>query len=194
MKRIALFDFDGTLTRKDSFITFALFACRPSGFAKALIAASPYLAAWKLGLLPGSAAKQQLFRHLYHGKSIEWFNAKCAAFAPQINRLLRHDTMAHLKQHLADGTSCYIVSASIANWIEPWAKHNGVKQVIATLPEVDHAGIITGNFASPNCRDQEKVNRIKQAIPDHANCEIWAYGDSTADRAMLNLAQHPIMM
>ena len=63
--KIAFFDFDGTLTRHDTFIGFAKFSVGRWAFYKAFLKSIPILCLWKLGLKSNSDAKQTLFSHLY---------------------------------------------------------------------------------------------------------------------------------
>ena len=193
MKRLALFDFDGTLYKGDSFIAFALYAVGKVSFFKNLLRNFPSLLRWKLGLLSGSVAKERLFQSLYQGWKLRDFNEKCAGFATQISTTLRPEVTKHLQNHIESGDTVAIVSASPANWIRPWADAMGIRHVVATEIE-QRDGVLTGRFSTPNCVGQEKVGRIKEAFPDSADCEIWAYGDSASDKAMLALADHPVWM
>ena len=189
--RICFFDFDGTLTSKDTLFEFARFARGRWRLCAALFASLPAIVGWKLGFMTNSAAKQVLFSHLFKGVPYDVFQQKGKEFAAEIPKFLRQDTVATLRRHIAQGHTPVIVSASMAEWIEPWADKNGVAMVIATQPEVDAAGRLTGRFATPNCVGPEKVRRIKEAFPTIDDCETWAYGDSPSDSSMLQIATHP---
>ena len=55
---------------------------------------------------------------------------------------------------------------------------------------VDDGGRCRGTLDAPNCRGPEKVNRLLArfgAKPD----VLYAYGDSSGDRDLLALADHP---
>lgn len=191
-KCIALFDFDGTITAGDTFISFARYAVGDKAFRKAFLRAVPWLVAWKLKLISNSAAKQRLFGLLYRGMPVEVFCSECAGFAALIDSDLKADTMQALEHHKQSGHRVVIVSASVEDWIRPWAEAHGVHHVIGTQIEVDASGCLTGRFASPNCHGREKMTRIHRAIPDIAGYEVWAYGDSAGDEPMLALADHPV--
>lgn len=190
LKHIALFDFDGTLTKNDTFITFGHFCNGALKLCISIIKTAPWLIGWKLGVISNSTAKERLFRELYRGMDYETFKKKGQEFSAIINQSVRNDTMKYLQWHKKQGHYIAIVSASITEWIEPWAKINGVNTVIATTPEVIE-GKLTGRFSSPNCHGEEKVNRIKAELGDLNCCEIWGYGDSSGDDAMLAISTHP---
>ncbi len=192
MKKIAIFDFDGTITKKDSFVAFCKFSRGNFQFTKAILHSSPILFAWKCGLVSGGQAKQYLFSQLFKGMPIECFNSLGKAFATNINNMLRPDIIKILKNHIETGTECYIISASLETWILPWARQNGIINVGATQVEVDEKGFLTGRFSTPNCIGYEKIHKLEELIPEYKNCEVWAYGDSKSDIPLLNIVQHGI--
>lgn len=193
---IALFDFDGTLTVKDSFIDFAVSAVGRRRFLAAVLSASPWLALWKLHLCAGVTAKRHLFSALYKGLKYTVFLEHCRKYAARIDSISRKDIVAKMDAHLAAGHTVYIISASVPQWIAPWASTHGVDAacVIGTEAEVDDNGCLTGRFATPNCTGREKVRRLLAVEPSVEACEVYAYGDTTGDKPMLDLAQHKTMI
>lgn len=187
MKGLALFDFDGTLIEGDSFISFGIHAAGRARFYGRLLLCSPWLAAWKAGLIPGGRAKERLFGSLFAGMPAEDFRRYCRSFMPVIERSLRHDVIKKMQAHRRRGDRLVIVSASPKDWIEPWARTVGVDEIISTGVEVKD-GRLTGRFSTPNCVGDEKVRRVKELIPDLADYEVYAYGDSRSDEPMLGLA------
>ena len=82
-----------------------------------------------------------------------------------------------------------VVSASAENWVKPWCDKYGLI-CLATKLEVKD-GIITGKLNGRNCYGDEKVCRIKERLDLSDYHEIIAYGDSSGDKEMLELAHHP---
>ena len=190
-KKIALFDFDGTLTTKDTFIEFGVFAVGKKRFMTALVRNSFVLAAWKLGIIPNHKAKQKLFSTLYKGMTADDFNRKCEEFAPKIDSILNPEGYRELRRHLDEGTPIYIVSASMENWIKPWAQKEGDIKLIATIPETDESNKLTGRFLTKNCYGKEKLSRIREMCSDIDSYDVWAYGDSKGDEEILRFSKHP---
>lgn len=102
--------------------------------------------------------------------------------------------MQYLKQHLGNGDRVIILSASISDWIKPWAGSVGVEEVVSTEAEVSEDGVLTGRFSTPNCHGREKVERIQAMIEDRTGCHIYAYGDSPSDKYILGYADQGIML
>lgn len=189
--KVAFFDFDGTLTKHDTFIEFAKFSMGKRTFFKAFLKSVPSLCLWKLGLRSNSEAKQTLFSLLYKGMDYMRFKELGIAYIPWINIDARTEIIEIMKRHKCDGHKIIVVSASIGDWIRPWAENIGIDEVIATEVEVDEFGKLTGRFLTKNCYGIEKVARIQRLFPQIGNCETWGYGDSSGDDAMLTLVNHP---
>lgn len=187
-QEIFAFDFDGTLTNRDTLIEIARFAAGPRPVAAWLALHSPMLAAVKLGLCPGGKAKEKMLTRFFGNLSEADFNAICGDFAAHSGHLLRQEGMDAVKRAAGSGATVLVVSASLENWVAPFFASYGSKvKVIGTRAEVKD-GRITGRFASPNCNGAEKPRRILELFPDRKSYRMTAFGDSRGDREMLAMA------
>jgi phosphatidylglycerophosphatase C len=186
-QRLALFDFDGTITSRDTLEAFIRFYRGSPGYVAGLIALFPVLSAYKLGILPNWKAKEKLMTWFFRGENVTTFDARCEQFAREIvPRLVRPEALREIRQHQDNNTVVCVVSASAENWVKPWCREQGI-QCLATRLE-EKSGILTGKFEGQNCHGDEKVHRIKTAFEIDHFSEIIAYGDSSGDRQMLELA------
>lgn len=184
MKKIYAFDFDGTLTTRDTLIAIIRYACGTPRFILGFLIHSPLLVLMALRLYPNGRAKERIFSWFFRGMSLAAFDDLCCRFATDSRRLLRPDTVAILRQAEADGAEILIVSASIDNWVRPFFP---TVTVLGTRIEVVD-GRLTGRFLTPNCYGQEKVRRILDRHPDRSAYHLTAYGDSRGDRELLAFA------
>jgi HAD superfamily hydrolase (TIGR01490 family) len=184
---IAIFDFDGTITRKDTLLEFIKFTKGRWLFYVSFMIFSPLLVAMKLKLLPNWQVKQWLFTFLYKGVSIEKFDKWGVEFSAMIDKVLRSKAMEVLKLHQEEGNKVIIISASVENWIAPWANNKGIDTILATKIETNN-GLLTGRFLSENCYGQEKVNRFLEIFPDRSDYYLVAYGDSRGDKELMEFA------
>lgn len=190
-KTLVIFDFDGTVYNGDSFIDFAIAACGKWKVFLALVMTVPAIIAWKSGFITNGEAKQSLFRRLYKGMKYEQFKQSCEAFAIHIDRNLNIDVASKL---YAAGGNAVIASASIGDWIRPWAMRHGVREVIATEIEICEDRL-TGKFRTPNCFGKEKVRRIWEKIQDFTNYHKVVYTDSiSADAPMIAMADEYVIV
>ena len=191
MKRVFAFDFDGTLTTRDTLIAFIHYACGTPRFLLGFLLHAPLLVLMKLRLYSNGKTKQRLFTWFFQGMSIETFDALCQSFALSHRHLLRPDTVRLLQQALSEGAEVLVVSASIDNWVQPFFSTFHLPpstfHVLCTQIEVID-GRLTGRFLTPNCYGQEKVRRILALHPDRSTYHLTAYGDSLGDRELLAFA------
>ena len=184
MKQLFAFDFDGTLTTRDTLIAFIRYACGTPRFLLGFLLHAPLLVLMKLRLYSNGKAKLRLFSWFFRGMPIEIFDALCQSFASTHRHLLRPETVRLLQQALSEGSEVLVVSASIDNWVQPFFP---AVTVLGTQIEVID-GRLSGRFLTPNCYGQEKVRRILALHPDRSAYRLTAYGDSRGDRELLAFA------
>ena len=186
--KIATFDFDGTITTKDTLFRFVLFTKGKLRLFTGFVLYLPLITAYFAGFYPNGKLKESIFSFFYKGTSLKQFNEWGHLFVSEIRKSIRPKALAAINEHLSKGDEVVIVSASIENCIKPWAHEVGCRKVIATQVETDEKGFLTGRFSSPNCYGAEKVNRFKSAYPHRDSFVLWAYGDSRGDKELIEYA------
>ena len=184
MKKIYAFDFDGTLTTRDSFLEFIRYVCGNWALCKGILRYSPLLVLMKLGLYPNWKAKQKVFASFFKGMPLKDFAQQGRLFALDRQHLLRPQGVDMVKQAQAGDAEVLIVSASIDHWVQPFFPE---VKVVGTQVEVEE-GCLTGRFLTKNCYGQEKVNRILALYPHRNEYELIAFGDSAGDKELLAFA------
>ena len=189
MRKIYAFDFDGTLTTKDTLLEFIRFAKGSGQMVRGFLLFSPLLLLMKLHLYPNWKAKQQLFSYFFKGMNIDDFNALCTRFAEQNKHLLRPAGIEKVRQAIEEEqATVLIISASIDNWVRPFFDEIDKKiQVLGTQIETKGSRL-TGQFTTKNCYGQEKVNRLTALYPHREAYELIAFGDSRGDKELLEFA------
>ena len=189
MRKIYAFDFDGTLTTKDTLLEFIRFAKGSGQMFRGFLLFSPLLLLMKLHLYPNWKAKQQVFSYFFKGMNIDDFNALCTHFAEQNKHLLRPAGIEKVRQAIEEEqATVLIISASIDNWVRPFFDEIEKKiQVLGTQIETKE-GHLTGQFTTKNCYGQEKVNRLTALYPHREAYELIAFGDSRGDKELLEFA------
>lgn len=187
MKRIAFFDFDGTITTEDSLPAFIKFHSGRRKYYFGVLLNSPFIVAYKLGILSNHAAKQRLFRYFFRNASLNEFQTVADTFAETVvPGMVRNKALAEIRKLQALGFEVVIVSASASNWIRHWSSSVDAALVATDLEVAD--GRLTGNIKGLNCHGLEKVKRIQEAYDVSGYDEIYGYGDTKGDKPMLSLA------
>jgi phosphatidylglycerophosphatase C len=186
-RRIAFFDFDGTITTKDTLLEIIKYQKGKTRFYLGFLLYSPYIVAWKLGLIPNYAAKQKIINFFFGRQQAADFQLACDAFATNVlPSLLRPKALQEISRLKEAGAEVVIVSASPGNWSNQWRNTLGMASLATRLEIKD--GVLTGRFDGKNCHGEEKVCRIREAYDLSAYDEIYCYGDTKGDKPMLGLA------
>jgi HAD superfamily hydrolase (TIGR01490 family) len=194
MTTVAVFDFDGTITTQDSLWKFLKFSQSRARLYAGLLCISPVIILYLLKIISNDKAKELLFSCFFKRWSLQKFNSVCRQFSVQIEQMLRPDVLKILDKHKRNGHRIYIISASVENWIIPWAENHGIAGVLATQIEVDLSMRLTGKFKNKNCYGIEKVNRLSAILPDRKSYYLYAYGDSNGDKEMIDFADDGIFI
>jgi phosphatidylglycerophosphatase C len=181
---VAAFDFDGTLTRHDTFVPFLVRLCGWPAVSAALVASLPRARS-------RDTLKEAVCERLLAGRSQAEIEAEGRRYAGEIVAgRLRPEGLARLAWHRERGHALLIVSASPTAYLAEVGLQLGVDGVLATqLEAVD--GVLTGRLVGGNCRGPAKAARVDAWLDGRA-ATLWAYGDSKGDRELLGLADHPI--
>ena len=187
MRKIYAFDFDGTLTNRDSLIAIIRYVSGNGKLIMWMLTHIHLLILMKVGRYSNNTLKQQLCRHIFDGMTAEALAAKAEAFAHDNSHIIRPEAKPLIKSALAEGSTVCIISASPSIWVRPFF-HDcpGIEFLCTELDSAD--GVITGRFLGSNCYGQEKVNRLLSRYPDRGSYELIAFGDSRGDRELLAFA------
>jgi phosphatidylglycerophosphatase C len=187
-KEIAFFDFDGTITTKDTLLEFIKFGKGSLRFFLGFLLNSPYLVAYKLKIISNQSAKEKVLRFFFRDTPVDVFKTYCNEFSKRvIPHLIRPGALTEIRRLQNEDYIVVVVSASPENWIQPWADEMNV-QLLASKLEVKE-NKITGKILGKNCHGEEKVRRISECYTLSDYHHIVAYGDSSGDKPMLKLAK-----
>lgn len=186
---LVLFDFDGTLTKRDTLSDFIVFDSRPIQLFTRGSAVLPYYLLYKLGVISAKRAKEKIFVAFFGDVKRAELDRKALRYVQvRLPEILRKNAVSRLSWHKARGHEVAIVSASPCLWLKPWAESVGVTLISTRLQVIDDA--YTGFIDGENCNGYQKVVNIKQRYDLESFMEIFAYGDSKGDIPMLGLAHY----
>lgn len=187
---IAIFDFDGTLLSRDSLPDFLIRTCGWRAFLLRL----PWILLLKgaalSGILSTHRAKELVISSFLRGMKREDFHRACLEYASRIPAFVYPAALEEIRRHQEAGDKIAIISASVPDWIRPWAQTVGIRIVEGTELEI-RGQRLTGRFSTPNCKGSEKVRRLRRLYPDFASETLHVYGDSSGDKELLALADVP---
>ena len=192
MTTVAAFDFDGTLTTRDTVVPFLAAVAGRAGLIGALLRHPVSLFDATLRR-DRDRFKASAVRAVFTGREAEAVERIGSSFAKTIQeRWLRADTPRRLRWHQDEGHRVVLVSASFGAYLRPLGEVFGVDAVLCTEATVGLDGRYTGALEGVNCRGDEKMRRLRRWLAESGldDAELWAYGDSQGDAAMLAAADH----
>jgi phosphatidylglycerophosphatase C len=190
-RQVAAFDFDGTLSRRDSLGPFLELVCGRKQLYREFALRAPVLAGIAVGIGDRDAEKERLVGRMLGGRTAASVRELGTQYAQSLfeGDALRPDMLEQVAWHRAEGHDIVIVSASIDAYLDPLAPLLGVDDVLCTRLGVGPDGLLDGTLEGGNVRGPEKVRRVQAWLGD-GPVELWAYGDSAGDRELLAAADH----
>ncbi|MDR6515663.1 HAD superfamily hydrolase (TIGR01490 family) [Chryseobacterium camelliae] len=186
MKKLYCFDFDGTITYKDTMFMYLRFY-DPARFRMQFLRHVPLFILLKLKLAETEKVKKSFIGSILKGQTQEKIEKKAQQFFEQhYPKIVRENALDFIQNMDRESTKSLLVTASLDIWAKPFAEALQM-QLVATKAEFRN-GIFTGNFIGKNCNGKEKLVRIQEEIHDSKFDKIIAFGDTSGDKYMLRWA------
>lgn len=185
---VVAFDFDGTLTVRDSFTAFLRWRAGRRGWAAGLAGMTPDLARYVRDRDRGRL-KAASVRRFLAGVPKRELETQAQTFADHVwARFMRPDALETWADWGRRGALRVIVTASPDLTVAPFARRLDAELLLGTQLAFDGHDRVVGAFATPNCRGEEKVRRLRAVLGDDLSLAA-AYGDTSGDREMLQIAE-----
>ena len=175
-RNLVVFDFDGTLTRRDSLLAFIKFSRGLRRFSLGFLWLSPRLLRYYLKLTSNHDLKQRILSYFFKGLKRERLEEMGDAFFQStkdffINKKIEGKLLAYK----AKGDAVVIVSASCAEWVKPFADYWQVRFIGTELQY--EAEKFTGKIQGQNCFGKEKLRRLSKGYAFERFHKKIAFGD-----------------
>ena len=186
-KKLILFDFDGTLSDRDSLLDLFIFTHGFTRFCWNMFLSVPVIIIWKLGLYDAKKGKNFVINRFYKNWTKNKINQQGRLYLQKrMPKILRQGAIELIQSFQNQNNTIVIVSANIDIHLRAFCEEYQL-QLICTELYYEH-GIYTGKFSTPNCDKQEKVKRVKLIYNKVEFSKVIAFGNSSGDKAMLNWA------
>lgn len=184
---LALFDFDGTLTTRETFVDVLQAATPRWRTAAARVALVPCVLAYRTGRLSPHGMRSAATAVAFAGRAARPVRERMRRAARDLVPALECTAMrARLHAHRDRGDRVLVVSGNYEWLLAPWCEAVGV-ECLASRLEV-RAGRLTGRYDGPQCVGAEKARRVRAHLDVAAYARVHAYGDTAEDHALLALA------
>ena len=172
-----IFDFDGTLTKRDTLRPFASYIVRRNRCYHKLLILYAFLLLYKLRLVNDTSLKEVFLKMFIKGMSvIEVENIVKCFLKSELQPFINNMVFNKLRNHIMSGDKVYIASANFDFLLEPLIKEWNLRGIISTETErVD--SYFTGKIIGSTCKGNNKVKKIKALYGDEKLKDAVAYGD-----------------
>jgi phosphatidylglycerophosphatase C len=183
--QLALFDFDGTISTRDTTWDFIFRTCGKRRALSGIIRLVPVSMAYSMKRIQHHDAKQAVIRYYFRDWDKEAFIKAARSYARHVvPSIIRPEALNRIKWHQDQGHTVAVVTGSLDILLSDWCSGLGL-DLIATGLDLESAQI---GLSTRNCFKEEKARRIREKYALESFDCIHAYGDSSGDREMLALA------
>lgn len=192
--QVAIFDLDGTLTWRDSFVQFLSgYIRRRPGHWLRLLRLVPALTRFALrrdrGLL-----KQRIIQALMRGDTCAEIDAWAREFAGKLTTNgMRRDALEVLHRHSQRGDYLVLLSASPDLYVPHIGALLGIARVVCTEFRVID-GRLDGALVTANRRGREKLLVLASLRAEFPRASFAAYGNAASDLPHLEKADQPLLV
>lgn len=144
---------------------------------------------FRIKCISAETSKKRILKFYLGGYSKKALQAIAHEYVQRIstNGIVKPEMVSLINTYISEGAEVVVVSASLDLWVEPFCNLYAIS-CLSTQIAYSENDIFEGEFKSPNCKGIEKVNRIKKAFRLEDYTDIIAYGDSSGDIEMMQLA------
>ena len=190
---VAAFDFDGTITKRDTLVSFLTFAAGKWPAMKKFFLLTPEFINFLFNHDKRQETKEAVLTKFFKGLPYDQLQEMGDAFARStaLKNLIHPEALRRIEWHQKQKHRCILISASIDIYLAPWCGLKRFDDLICSKLQVDEYGLVTGKLEGLNCWGPEKERRLQELLGLRQNYTLYAYGDSRGDQELLSLADYP---
>lgn len=198
MQKIAIFDVDYTLTKKETLVEFYKFMVKKKPILllhifKIIIMGILYM----LRIINFKKAKEYMISFINGIEEKDMKNIVEEFYRKKLSRILYKDAIDTMKKLKSEGYKIFLISASAEFYLNELYNIKEVDKIIGTRVKVENGRYIRG-FEGENCKGEEKVKRLLEELKkekmDVNFKDSFAFSDSLSDLPLFKLVGHPYLI
>ncbi len=198
MKKLAIFDVDYTITKRETMIEFYRFMVKKNPrlvlHIPRIIGSGILMAARYYDL---KRAKEEFLAFTAGIEEEEMKSLVKEFYEKKLSKILYRDAVDTIKKFKAEGFKIYLISASAEVYLNELYNIKEVDKIIGTRLILKNGKYIKG-FEGENNKGEEKVRRLLEDLKKD-NIEVdfkesYMFSDSMADLPLFKLVGHPYLI
>lgn len=194
-RRLALFDMDRTLVRKDTATLLTRYR-RETGQAQLMdtVRVGYWVLQYGLGIADAEGIAKKVLKGYRGVSESQLFADGQACFDAYVFQHISEHARLAVRRHRDAGDFVAIVTSATRYTTEPIARELGVECFACSELEVDGQGCLTGRHLAPLCYGPGKLERVKKVLEASGTSLSGAtfYSDSITDLPLLEKVGTPI--
>ena len=198
MEKLAIFDVDFTLTKRETLMEFYMFMMKRD--PKLIIHLPRSLGStmlYMLKIFDSQKAKEYFISFVDGIEEARMQQLVKEFYEERLSKILYKDAIDMIKKLKGEGYKIYLISASAEFYLNELYNIKEVDKIIGTRFKCDN-GIHKRNIEGCNCKGEEKVKRLREVL-EKENIQVdfkesYMFSDSLADLPLLNLVGKPYLI
>lgn len=198
MEKLAIFDVDYTITKRETLMEFYSFMVKKDIRLLRYLPKSAFAGIlYFLKIYDAGKAKQKFISFVDGIKEEDMKLIVKEFYEKRLSTIFYKDAIDTMKKLKKEGYKIYLISASAEFYLNELYNIKEVDRVIGTRFRITngiHGSVIEGE----NCKGEEKVKRLKEVL-EKENIEVnfkdsYMFSDSMSDLPLFKLVGHPYLI
>ena len=198
MKKLAIFDIDYTITKKETLMELFKYVIKNDKRNLRFLPRAIYCGVmYILGIYDERKVKEKFLKFIYGIKEQDLAKIVKRFYKEKLETILYEDALKMMKKLKNEGYYIYLISASPEFYINEFYNIEEVDKIIGTKFSFK-SGVFTCQMEGKNCKGEEKVKRLKKVLEDEKEevdfKESYMFSDSLSDKPLLDLVGKPYLI
>ncbi|WP_173708973.1 HAD family hydrolase [Clostridium beijerinckii] len=198
MKKLAIFDIDYTITKKETLMELFKYVIRKDKKNLRFLPRAVYCGImYAIGIYDERKVKETFLRFIDGIKEEELAELVKEFYDERLKNILYDDALKMMKKLKNEGYDIYLISASPEFYVNEFYNIKEVDKVIGTKFGFEN-GTFVRKMVGNNCKGEEKVRRLKEILKNEKIevdfKESYMFSDSLSDKPLLDLVGKPYLI
>ena len=198
MKKLAIFDIDYTITKKETLMELFKYVIKKDKKNLRFLPRAIYCGImYAIGIYDERKVKETFLRFIDGIKEEELAELVKEFYDERLKNILYDDALEMMKKLKNEGYDIYLISASPEFYVNEFYNIKEVDKVIGTKFGFEN-GTFVRKMVGNNCKGEEKVRRLKEVLKDEKIevdfKESYMFSDSLSDKPLLDLVGKPYLI
>jgi len=198
LRKLAIFDIDYTITKKETLMELFKFVIKNDKknirfLPRAIYCGSMYA----IKLYDEKKVKEKFLKFIDGIKEEELAKLVKKFYEEKLKTIVYEDAINMMRKLKKEGYDIYLISASPEFYINEFYNIKEVDRIIGTKFNFAD-GIFTRKMSGENCKGEEKVRRLKEVLKKEKIevdfKESYMFSDSLSDKPLLDLVGKPYLI